>query len=96
MNAQKELKRVMKEYPENEDAYMKYWTLMKEINNLKELEDVSNKIQVVCNTNIMKRSGADKQSCSTVPTNSWVEGIFKHSEMLVIKGQIEQAIRTLK
>jgi hypothetical protein len=82
MSCQKELKMIIKEYPENEDAYMKYWTLMKEINNVKELEDVSLKIQTVCNTK--------------VPTNSWVEGIFKLSEMLVIKGEVEKAIRTLK
>lgn len=33
---------------------------------------------------------------TTVPTNAWVESLFKHSEMLVIKGRIEEAIKTLK
>jgi uncharacterized protein YigA (DUF484 family) len=47
VKASKELKVLMKEYPDNVEAYMKYWTLMKELNNIKELEDVSNRIQIV-------------------------------------------------
>lgn len=73
----------MKEFPDNEEAYMKYWVLMKELGNYKELEDVSNRLQIVCNS-------------TQVSTNSWVEALFKHSEMLVIRGKIEEAIRTCK
>lgn len=79
----KELKTIMKDYPDNEEAFMKYWTLMKELGNKKELTETSLEIQRIC-------------SSTQVPTNSWVEGIFKHSEMLVITGKIEEALRTLK
>lgn len=73
----------MKEFPENEEGFMAYWDLMKEQGNIKELEDISIKLQGVCNN-------------TSVPTNSWVEALFKHSEMLVIKGNIEEALKTLK
>ena len=33
---------------------------------------------------------------TSVPTNSWVKSLFKHSEMLVIIGRIDEAIKTLK
>jgi len=83
VKACKELRLLMKEYSENEEAYLKYWSLMKELGNMKELEEISNKILAVCSNN-------------NVPTCSWVEGLFKHSEMLVQKGDIEEALRTLK
>lgn len=73
----------MKEFPDNEEAYFKYWALLKESGSILELEDISYKLQEVCMS-------------TTVPTNSWVESLFKHSEMLVIKGRIEEAIKTLK
>lgn len=83
MSASKELKACIKEHPESEEAYFKYWTLLKELGNNKELEEISWEImRVISNT--------------SVPTNSWVEGIFKNSETLVILGKIDEALRTLK
>lgn len=74
---------LISEFPYVEDAYFKYWVLLKELGNLNELERISNLLLKVC-SNI------------SVSTNSWVESLFKHSETLVIKGKIEEAIRTLK
>jgi hypothetical protein len=71
------------DYGDNEEAYIQYWIIMKEINNIIELEEVSIKLQAVC-------------SSTHVPTGSWVEALFRHSEMQVIKGNIEEAIKTLK
>lgn len=73
----------MKEFPENEEPYMHTWDLMKELGNQRELEEISVKLQAVCNN-------------SSVPTNAWVNALFKHSEMLVMKDNIEEAIKTLK
>ena len=57
--------------------------LLKELGNINELEKISNLLIKVW-------------SKTSIPTNSWVESLFKHSETLVIKGKIEEAIRTLK
>jgi len=75
--------------------------MMKETNDIEELETVSNKLLKIC-------------ECPTIATNSWVGALFKHSEMIVLKGNrysntedkidpdgiysnyIEEAIRTLK
>ena len=73
----------MKEFPDNEEAYLKYWKMMKSSGNLKELEEVSIKLKTVC-------------ASPTVSTNSWIESIFKYSEMLVWKGHIDEAICNLK
>jgi len=60
----------MRNFPENEETYLHYWQLMKELNNIQELENISNKLQSVCTS-------------TNVSTNSWVNSLFKHSEMLV-------------
>ena len=64
-------------------AYLKYWEVLNELDNPKKLEEVSNKIQQICQN-------------PSVPTNTWVEGIFKHSKMLVKLNKIEEALKTLK
>ena len=73
----------MNEFPDNEEAYLSYWKTMKASGNLKELEDISIKLKTVWWS-------------STISTNSWVDSLFKYSEMLVCKGQIEEAIVNLK
>jgi len=60
----------MRNFPENEETYLHYWQLMKELNNIQELENISNKLQSVCTS-------------TNVSTNAWVNALFKHSEMLV-------------
>jgi hypothetical protein len=57
----------------SEEPFLQYWHLMKEVNNIRELEEVSIRLQGVC-------------SSTHIPTSSWVEGLFKHSEMLILKG----------
>jgi hypothetical protein len=56
---------------------------MKRIGNTKELEETSIKLLSICND-------------TSIPTNSWVKSLFMHSEILVMKGEIEEAIQTLK
>jgi len=73
----------MKEFPTCEEPFFKYWSLMKQLGNNKELEEVSFQLQQVCNN-------------TNVSTSSWVESLFKHSEMLVITGKFDEAIKTLK
>ena len=81
--ALKELEQLMKEFPDNEEAYFKYWTILKETGDVQKLEELSYKMQEVWMS-------------TSVPTNSWVKSLFKHSEMLVIIGRIDEAIKTLK
>ena len=64
-------------------VYLKYWEVLNELDNPKRLEEVSKKIQKICQN-------------PSVPTNTWDEGIFKHSKMRVKFGQIEKALITLK
>lgn len=50
---------------------------------MKEMEETSIRLQVIC-------------SDTSISTNSWVKSLFIHSETLVLKGEIEEAIQTLK
>lgn len=97
----KEVKKLMKEHPKNEEAFFQYWNIVKQKGDIDELELISNQLEKVWNHN-------------SVPINSWVNALFKHSEMMVLKGNkysnsedrldpngvysnyIEEAIRALK
>jgi len=97
----KEIKILMKNHPDNEEAYFEYWSIIKEKGDIDKLEVISNKLEKVCSSN-------------NVPINSWVNSLFKRSEMMVLKGNkytnpqdrfdpngvysnfIEEAIRALK
>ena len=50
-----------------------FWDIIKEKGDMNELEFVSETLQKVCNGN-------------SVPINSWVNALFKHSEMIIMKG----------
>ena len=45
--ALKELEQLMKEFPDNEEAYCKYWTILKETGDVQKLEELSYKMQEV-------------------------------------------------
>jgi len=60
-------------FGQNEDGYFQYWQMLKDQGDIEELETVSIKLQKVC-------------ALPSVCTNSWVNALFKHSEMIVLKG----------
>ncbi|CAI2360996.1 unnamed protein product [Moneuplotes crassus] len=68
-----EIKTIIKEFPENEEGLFQFWEIIKEKGDMNELEFVSETLQKVCNGN-------------SVSINSWVNALFKHSEMLIMKG----------